>query len=96
MDTAVVPSQNHPSTGNPDLKALKARQQASWSSGDYALIGTTLQLVGEELCEALRCPRRTKGARRRRRQRQRDARGRPSLVRCDLHRLRARAARARS
>jgi ubiquinone/menaquinone biosynthesis C-methylase UbiE len=53
MDTVVVPSQNHPSTGNPDLKALKARQQASWSSGDYALIGTTLQLVGEELCEAL-------------------------------------------
>ena len=36
-----------------DLEALKARQQAAWSSGDYALIGTTLQIVGEELCEAL-------------------------------------------
>jgi SAM-dependent methyltransferase len=36
-----------------DLKALKARQQATWSSGDYAVIGTTLQIVGEELCEAL-------------------------------------------
>ncbi len=36
-----------------DLAALKARQQAAWSSGDYALIGTTLQIVGEELCEAL-------------------------------------------
>jgi ubiquinone/menaquinone biosynthesis C-methylase UbiE len=36
-----------------DLKALKARQQAAWSAGDYALIGTTLQIVGEELCEAL-------------------------------------------
>ena len=36
-----------------DLKALKARQQAAWSSGDYAVIGTTLQIVGEELCEAL-------------------------------------------
>ena len=36
-----------------DLGALKARQQAAWSSGDYALIGTTLQIVGEELCEAL-------------------------------------------
>lgn len=36
-----------------DLEALKARQQAAWSSGDYAVIGTTLQIVGEELCEAL-------------------------------------------
>jgi ubiquinone/menaquinone biosynthesis C-methylase UbiE len=32
---------------------LKARQQTAWSSGDYAVIGTTLQIVGEELCEAL-------------------------------------------
>jgi|JI10StandDraft_1071094.scaffolds.fasta_scaffold58371_1 ubiquinone/menaquinone biosynthesis C-methylase UbiE len=37
----------------PDLSAVKARQQAAWSSGDYALVGTTLQLVGEMLCEAL-------------------------------------------
>lgn len=29
-----------------DLHALKARQQAAWASGDYAVIGTTLQLVG--------------------------------------------------
>ena len=36
-----------------DLAAVKTRQQAAWSSGDYALIGTTLQIVGEELCEAL-------------------------------------------
>jgi ubiquinone/menaquinone biosynthesis C-methylase UbiE len=36
-----------------DLSALKARQQAAWSSGDYAVVGTTLQIVGEELCEAL-------------------------------------------
>jgi ubiquinone/menaquinone biosynthesis C-methylase UbiE len=35
-----------------DLNALKTRQQAAWSSGDYALIGTTLQLVGESLAEA--------------------------------------------
>jgi ubiquinone/menaquinone biosynthesis C-methylase UbiE len=35
-----------------DLSALKARQQAAWSSGDYAVIGTTLQLVGEQLAEA--------------------------------------------
>ena len=36
-----------------DLKAIKARQQGAWSSGDYAVVGTTLQIVGEELCEAL-------------------------------------------
>jgi ubiquinone/menaquinone biosynthesis C-methylase UbiE len=36
-----------------DLEALKSRQHAAWSSGDYAIVGTTLQIVGEELCEAL-------------------------------------------
>jgi ubiquinone/menaquinone biosynthesis C-methylase UbiE len=36
-----------------DLQALKAKQQAAWSSGDYSVVGTTLQIVGEELCEAL-------------------------------------------
>jgi ubiquinone/menaquinone biosynthesis C-methylase UbiE len=36
-----------------DLNAIKARQQGAWSSGDYAVVGTTLQIVGEELCEAL-------------------------------------------
>jgi ubiquinone/menaquinone biosynthesis C-methylase UbiE len=35
-----------------DLAALKTRQQAAWASGDYAVIGTTLQLVGEQLAEA--------------------------------------------
>ena len=54
MDIATATtSQNRQSVGQPDLKALKVRQQAAWSSGDYALIGTTLQIVGEELCEAL-------------------------------------------
>jgi SAM-dependent methyltransferase len=40
-----------------DLTALKSRQQTAWASGDYAVIGTTLQLVGELLAEAcdLRC-----------------------------------------
>lgn len=40
-----------------DLPALKSRQQMAWASGDYAVIGTTLQLVGESLAEAcdLRC-----------------------------------------
>ena len=36
-----------------DLTALKIRQRGAWSSGDYAVVGTTLQIVGEELCEAL-------------------------------------------
>lgn len=37
----------------PDLKALKAKQQTAWSSGDYAVIGSTLQIVGEQLTEAM-------------------------------------------
>jgi SAM-dependent methyltransferase len=37
----------------PDLGALKTRQRAAWSSGDYAIVGSTLQIVGEQLCEAL-------------------------------------------
>ena len=36
-----------------DYEALKQRQQANWSAGDYAVIGTTLQLMGEHLCEAV-------------------------------------------
>ncbi len=35
-----------------DFAALKARQQAVWGTGDYAVIGTTLQIVGESLAEA--------------------------------------------
>jgi ubiquinone/menaquinone biosynthesis C-methylase UbiE len=40
-------------TPMPDLAALKSRQQAAWSSGDYAIVGATLQIVGEMLCEAV-------------------------------------------
>ena len=36
-----------------DLTTIKARQQVAWGSGDYAMIGTTLQIVGETLCEAV-------------------------------------------
>jgi SAM-dependent methyltransferase len=36
-----------------DLAAIKGRQQIAWCSGDYAMIGTTLQIVGERLCEAV-------------------------------------------
>src|SRR5262244_4374801 len=45
-------TQNRPSS-DVDLGALKTRQQGAWSSGDYAVVGTTLQIVGEELCEVL-------------------------------------------
>ena len=37
---------------DPDFTAIKQRQQAAWASGDYAVIGTTLQIVGETLAEA--------------------------------------------
>ncbi|MEY2933769.1 MAG: hypothetical protein RL033_4518, partial [Pseudomonadota bacterium] len=48
-------SQDQPpaTTSVVDLKAVKARQQRTWGSGDYAVIGTTLQIVGEMLCEAV-------------------------------------------
>jgi ubiquinone/menaquinone biosynthesis C-methylase UbiE len=35
-----------------DLATVKGHQQIAWGSGDYAIIGTTLQIVGESLCEA--------------------------------------------
>jgi ubiquinone/menaquinone biosynthesis C-methylase UbiE len=36
-----------------DLNALKTRQRGAWSAGDYSIVGTTLQIVGEDLCEAM-------------------------------------------
>jgi len=45
------PGERKPSTVV-DLGAVKARQQLMWASGDFAVIGTTLQIVGETLCEA--------------------------------------------
>jgi len=37
----------------PDYTAIKTKQQATWGSGDYAAIGITLNIVGEQLCEAM-------------------------------------------
>lgn len=37
----------------PDYTAIKQKQQAMWACGDYAVVGTTLQIVGERLCEAV-------------------------------------------
>jgi ubiquinone/menaquinone biosynthesis C-methylase UbiE len=42
-----------PAAASPDLSALKAKQHAAWSSGDYAVVGATLQIMGESLCEAM-------------------------------------------
>lgn len=50
--TATATSRSNAGTA-PDLAAIKAKQQGTWSSGDYAIIGTSLQGVGEDLCEAL-------------------------------------------
>ncbi len=41
------------STNTPDFAAIKQRQQATWAAGDYAIVGTTLQIVGERICEAV-------------------------------------------
>jgi SAM-dependent methyltransferase len=35
-----------------NLHTVKARQQAAWASGDYSVVGATLLIVGEQLCEA--------------------------------------------
>ena len=81
MDTnAFAVSQNLPPV-QLDFMTVKARQQGAWAAGDYAVVGTTLQIVGEELCEALdlgsnHC-------------------GRAVLVHSDRDRLRAGTARAR-
>jgi hypothetical protein len=45
-DSAATPS-------IPALPSVKARQQAVWATGDFAVIGTTLQIVGEMLTEAV-------------------------------------------
>lgn len=49
----VAPSNAAANPVLPDLAALKTRQQGAWSAGNYAVIGTTVQIVGEALCEAM-------------------------------------------
>jgi SAM-dependent methyltransferase len=52
-DPSAAEHANAMGRGLPDFGPLKSRQQATWASGDFAVIGTTLQIVGEQLCEAL-------------------------------------------
>jgi len=51
--TTATSTHTQPKLGLAELVALKTRQQAAWSSGDYALIGATLQIIAEDLCEAV-------------------------------------------
>jgi ubiquinone/menaquinone biosynthesis C-methylase UbiE len=53
MNATMAAARAMPAPTQPDLAAVKTRQQGAWSSGDYAVVGTTLQIVGETLCEAL-------------------------------------------
>ena len=53
MKVNAVTTVERPIAGpNVDFAAIKQRQQATWASGDFAIIGTTLQIVGESLAEA--------------------------------------------
>ena len=47
------PQTQAPQAAKPDYSAIKQKQQATWASGDFAVIGTTLQIVGESLAEAV-------------------------------------------
>jgi ubiquinone/menaquinone biosynthesis C-methylase UbiE len=50
MSEILTPTPTQPAV---DFAAVKTRQQSAWSSGNYAVVGATLQIVGENLCEAL-------------------------------------------
>ena len=49
---AAASGPGHKSNDGIDFEAVKQRQQSTWASGDYAIIGITLQIVGELLAEA--------------------------------------------
>jgi SAM-dependent methyltransferase len=52
MNAAIVQSRSIKAAPAVDFDTLKQRQQATWASADFAVIGTTLQIVGEQLAEA--------------------------------------------
>src|ERR1700741_3328839 len=49
---APAPESSATISPRPDFAAIKQKQQVTWASGDFAVIGTTLQIVGETLAEA--------------------------------------------
>ena len=50
---AQTPTPTQTQTPAQPLGDLKSRQRAAWASCDYGVIGVTLQIVGEQLCEAI-------------------------------------------
>ena len=57
MSPTSAAAQVVPAPTLPDLSAVKTRQQGAWSSGDYAVVGTTLQIVGESCARRSTCVR---------------------------------------
>ncbi len=53
MDKELIMNIALTQNAEPDFAAIKTKQNAAWASGDYAIVGTTLQIVGEDLAEAL-------------------------------------------
>jgi ubiquinone/menaquinone biosynthesis C-methylase UbiE len=49
----LAPQITSPKTATTNFEPIKTKQRAAWSSGDYSVVGVTLQIVGENLCEAL-------------------------------------------
>lgn len=52
MSAAAEVLRFEPAPFETELDTMKSKQQKAWTAGDYAIIGTTLQIVGESLCEA--------------------------------------------
>jgi len=53
MTNLTTPSIDSPPSATPDLASIKSKQRAAWTAGDYSVVGSTLQIVGERLCETL-------------------------------------------
>ena len=70
---SAAPNTGEIPTAAPDLAAIKERQQLTWASGDYAVVGTTLPVIAEDALRGGRPPRRAARPRRCHRQRQRGA-----------------------
>jgi ubiquinone/menaquinone biosynthesis C-methylase UbiE len=54
-NTARSNQEQHAAAAAPaaSFEEVKGRQRATWASGDFGIIGTTLQIVGESLCESI-------------------------------------------
>jgi ubiquinone/menaquinone biosynthesis C-methylase UbiE len=48
-----APSNANPPHAAPNLEAVKAKQQITWSTGNYSRVGSLLQISGERLAEAM-------------------------------------------